>query len=105
MSAPGPTGERQEHLDAIVAFAGAGQRRRLFRHSDNQVGDRRLAGGLSLLAQYAVDVPERRTGTRPRKQFDDDEWTRSLAEAQEATTDIPEDGVTYDQQDIDPQKG
>ena len=31
MSAPGPTGERQEHLDAIVSFAGAGQRRRLFR--------------------------------------------------------------------------
>ena len=31
MSAPGPTGERREHLDAIVSFAGAGQRRRLFR--------------------------------------------------------------------------
>ena len=30
MSAPGPTGERQEHLDAIVCFAGAGQRRRCF---------------------------------------------------------------------------
>ena len=25
MSAPGPIGERQEHLDAIVSFAGAGQ--------------------------------------------------------------------------------
>ena len=24
MNAPGPTGERQEHLDAIIAFAGAG---------------------------------------------------------------------------------
>ena len=34
MSAPGPTGERQEHLDAIVSFAGAGQRRRLFRKLD-----------------------------------------------------------------------
>ena len=30
MSAPGPTGERQEHLDAVVAFARAAQRRRLF---------------------------------------------------------------------------
>ena len=34
MSAPGPTGERQEHLDAIVSFAGARQRRRLFRGLD-----------------------------------------------------------------------
>ena len=34
MSAPRPTGERQEHLDAIVSFAGAGQRRRLFRGLD-----------------------------------------------------------------------
>ena len=30
-SLPGPTDERQEHLDAIASFAGAGQRRRLFR--------------------------------------------------------------------------
>ena len=34
MSTPGPTGERQEHLDAIIYFAGAGQRRRLFRGLD-----------------------------------------------------------------------
>ena len=34
MSAPGPTGERQEHLDAVVSFAGAGQKRRLFRGLD-----------------------------------------------------------------------
>ena len=31
MSAPGPSGERQEHLDAIIPFEGAGQRRQLFR--------------------------------------------------------------------------
>ena len=30
VSAPGPTDERQEHADAVVSFAGAGQRRRLF---------------------------------------------------------------------------
>ena len=29
MSAPGPTGERQKHLDAIISFTGAGQKRRL----------------------------------------------------------------------------
>ena len=31
LSAPGPAGERQEHLDATVSFAGSGHRRRLFR--------------------------------------------------------------------------
>ena len=34
MSAPRPTGERQEHLDEITSIAGAGQRRRLFRGLD-----------------------------------------------------------------------
>ena len=33
MSASGPAGERQEHFDAVVALAGAGQRRRMFRVS------------------------------------------------------------------------
>ena len=34
MSAPGPTGEWQEHLDAVVSFAGPSQRIRLFRELD-----------------------------------------------------------------------
>ena len=34
MSAPGPTGERQEHLDAVISFVGAEQRRRIFRVLD-----------------------------------------------------------------------
>ena len=38
------------------------------------------------------------------KQFDDDEWIRSLTEAQEVSTDVPEDSVTHDQQDVDPRK-
>ena len=37
-------------------------------------------------------------------QFDDDEWIRSLTEAQEVTTDISEDSVTYDQQGRCPKK-
>ena len=37
MSAHGPSGERQEQLDAIVSFAGAGQRRRLFRELDTLI--------------------------------------------------------------------
>ena len=38
------------------------------------------------------------------KQFDDDEWIRSLTDAQEVMTDVPEDSVMYDQQDVDPKK-
>ena len=34
VSASRPPGEPQDHLDAIVSFAGAGQRRRLFRGLD-----------------------------------------------------------------------
>ena len=34
MSAPRPTGDRQKYLDAIVSFAGASQRRSLFRSFD-----------------------------------------------------------------------
>ena len=55
---------------------------------------------MPLLAQYAADVPEEKDPTL--KQFDDDEWIRSLTEAQQATTDVPEDSVMYDQQYIDP---
>ena len=47
MSAPGPTGERQEHLDAVISFAGAGQRRRLLRRLD------------TLIIKWAIrDLPE-----------------------------------------------
>ena len=38
------------------------------------------------------------------KQFDDDEWIRSLAEAQEVTADLSEDSFTCEQQDVDPPK-
>ena len=34
MSVLGPTGERQEHVDAVVAFACDGQRTRMFRVLD-----------------------------------------------------------------------
>ena len=38
------------------------------------------------------------------KQFDDDQWIRSLAEAQEIRSDVPEDSVMCDQQEVDPKK-
>ena len=56
------------------------------------------------LLEYTAGVPEEGEGPPTSKQFDDDEWIRSLAEAQEATTDVPEDSVMYDQQDVDPKK-
>ena len=49
MSAPGPTGERQEHSDGIVAFAGAGRRRRMLRVFDSQVATEDLAEECRLL--------------------------------------------------------
>ena len=98
MSAPGPASDRQEHLDVIDSFVGAGQRRRLFRGLD-----------IHTIKWAMGDLPEEcrflvNTRGGPDQQFDDDEWIRSLAEAQEVTTDIPEDSVTYDQQDVDPKK-
>ena len=38
------------------------------------------------------------------KQFDDDEWIRSLTEAQEVTADVPEECDLYDQQAVNPKK-
>ena len=38
------------------------------------------------------------------KQFDDDWWIRSPTEAQEVSTDVPEDSITCDQEEADPRK-
>ena len=106
MSAPGRTAERQERPDAIVSFAGAGQRRRLFR-------------GLDILTmKWATgDLPEKcrfllntqltflkKEKDPTSKQFDDVEWIRPLTEGQEITADVREDSVMYDQQAVDPKK-
>ena len=106
MSARGPTGGRQEHLDALVSFAGAGQRKRPFWCLDIPTikwatGDL-LEECRSLLNTQLMFLKKEKDPTT--KQFENDEWIRSLAEAQEVTTDIPEDSVTYDQQDVDPRK-
>ena len=102
-----PAGERQEHLDAVVSFGGAGQRRRLFWELDIltikwATGDlpeecRFLLGAQLIFLKKEKDPIS--------KQFDDDdEWIRSVTEAQEVTTDVPEDSVTYEHQEHDPQK-
>ena len=36
--------------------------------------------------------------------FDDDEWIRSLTEAQAITADIPEERVTHEQSEVEPKK-
>ena len=36
--------------------------------------------------------------------FDDDEWIRSLTEAQAITADIPDERITHDQSEVDPKK-
>ena len=100
MSAPGPTGERQEHLDAVVSFAGAGQRRRLFRGLDIltikwAIGD--LLECCFLLNTQLMFVKNDKDRLRSSS-------TMTSAEAHEATTDILEDSVTYDQRDVDPQE-
>ena len=93
-------GERQEHLDAIVSFAGAGQKGRLFRCLD--ILTIKWATGDLLLDARLMFLKTEKDPTS--KQFDDDEWIRSLTEAQQVSTDVPEDSVTYDQQDVDPEK-
>ena len=98
MSAPCPTGEQQEHLDAIVSFEGAGQRRRLFWGLDI-LTIKWAAGDLPeecrfLLNTQLMFLKKERDPTS--KHFDDDEWIRTLEEAQEVAADIPEDRVSYE---------
>ena len=106
MSAPGPPGERQEHLDAIIAFTSAGQKRRLFRIFDIikvkwATRDVPEECRFSLSTQLMFLEKEKDPTT---KIFDDDEWVRSLTDAQEIAADIPEDRRTHDQSEADPEK-
>ena len=89
-------GQRQEHLDAVVSFAGASQRRRLFRSTLSP------SSGRQEICRKSADSSSTRNSCS--KQFDDDEWIRSLTEVQEVTTDVPEDSVTYEQHEVDLQK-
>ena len=55
---PGPTGERQEHPDAIISFAGFGQRSRLFGDttSSELSGQSDVPEDLPIALQHAVHV-------------------------------------------------
>ena len=104
MSAPGRTGDRQEHLDAITFFTGAEQRRRSGDSTSSQFS------GQSATYQKNADSSSPRSSCSWRKRrpttksFDHDEWFRPLTEAQEITADVLENSVTYDQQAVDPKK-
>ena len=95
MSAPCPTGERQEHLDAIISFAGAGQRRRLLQRLDIPT-NKWATGDLLEECRFLLNTQLmflKKEKDPTSKQFDDDEWIRSLTEAQEVTADVPEHTV------------
>ena len=95
MSAPGSTVERHEHLDAIFSFAAARQRRRLFRRLDTFT-IRWATGDLLVECRFLLNTQPtflKNEKDPTLKQFDDDddEWIRSLTEAQEITADVPKD--------------
>ena len=84
MSAYGPTGDRQEHLDANSPSQELAREAPVSesQHPHDQVGHGRPAGGVPLPVLKKEKDPT-------SKQFDDGEC--SLAAAQNVTTDIPED--------------
>ena len=87
MSAPGPSGEPQEHLDAVVSFAGTGQRRRLFRELDI-LTIKWATGDLPEECRFPLNTQLmflKKEKDPTSKQFGGDEWIRSLTEAQEVT--------------------
>ena len=101
-SAPGPTGKRQEHLDAIIAFAGPRTEKKT--HPQSQVSYRRYSGECRFLSHTQLMLLKK--GKDPTtKIFDDDEWIRALTEAQEIAADIPEDRLANDQSKADTHKG
>ena len=71
--------------------------------SQEKVGDWRFAGECRFLLNTQLKFLKKEKDPTT-KQLDDDEWIRSLTEAQEVTTDVPEDSVTHEQQEVDPQK-
>ena len=48
-----------------------------------------------------MPIPPQHAAHPTTKLFDDEEWIRSLTEAQEITADVPEGSVTYDLQAVE----
>ena len=99
MGAPGPTGERQEHLDAIVAFAGAGQRRRLFRGLDI-LTVKWATGDLPEECRFLLNTQLMFLGKEKdptSKQFDDDEMDPLAGGSGRSHDRRPKDSVMPDE--------
>ena len=76
MSAPGPTGDRQEHLDAVVDNAGAGQRRRLFRAID-ELTVKSAIGDIPDCCRWLLNTQSlflRKDRELKCKYFNDEDW-------------------------------
>ena len=97
MCAAGPSGERQEHLDDIIKFAGISQRRRLFRAIDEltvrwAIGD--LPGTCRWLLNTQVMFLQK--VREPHcKIFDDEEWVATLC-VDDSDDDVDVDGMVDD---------
>ena len=73
-----------EHLDAVVSFAGAGQRRRQFRGL-GILTIKWATGDLQEECRFLLNTQLmflKKEKDPTSKQLDDDEWIRSLTEAQ-----------------------
>jgi hypothetical protein len=104
LSAAGPSGDRQEHLDAILSFAGGGQRRRLMRAIDSltvrwAIGD--LPAGCRWLLNTLV-IFLRKEKDPMCKHFADEEWLpRGDGMYDSVLADVPEDAVTTEDVEMD----
>ena len=92
--------------DAIIAFAGAGQKRRLFRILD-----------ILTVEWVTGDIPEafrfllntqliflKKDKYPTANMFDEEAWIRSLTEAQEIAADIPEECTAHDGVKLTPKR-
>ena len=92
LSAAGPTGDRQEHLDDVMSSAGASQKRRLTRCLD-EVTVRWATNTLPLTFRWTLNTLAiflRKDREPTCKHFDDEEWLRAATEGNlEWMSDVP----------------
>ena len=96
----GPVGIRK--TGAVVSKCRHGRQPLLSGHTDSTSESKpaHWEWDIDMAGGYCTSASE----PLPLHPTDDDEWTRSLTEAQEITTDVPEDSVVHDQQEVDPER-
>jgi hypothetical protein len=95
LSAPGPSGDRQEHLDDVMQSAGASQKRRLTRSLD-ELAIRWATNTLPSTARWLLNTSAifiRKDREPACKLFDDAEWLLNGEAEGEWMSDIPENEV------------